>query len=218
MSADTARHTNGAKGFIIQGPVRSSCRIPVRTMSEPRLEGWRLETRPSLPRRGRTGIFLVFIGLVALGAAVGSALYISFVAVQGQIETLQTNIKASVDEQTSVAERLEEIAKSQVRIEAAVARLEAAAQPAAQFEPRPKLSASDLELLRSFFRLTRTEGVLPKFKLGDLVSSTELKAMPEFVVEKVSAALKGTRFLFDRNGSLVITAGPNNEVVAIVSG
>ena len=92
-----------------------------------------------------------------------------------------------------------------------------AAPPIPQFESRPNLSASDLELLRSFFKLTRTADVTPKFKLGDEVPSSELKAMPEFVAEKISPELRGTRFLFDRNGSLVITAGPNNEVVVIVS-
>jgi hypothetical protein len=41
--------------------------------------------------------------------------------------------------------------------------------------------------------------------------------MPDFVADKISAQLRGTRFLLDRNGSLVITSGADNEVVLIVS-
>jgi hypothetical protein len=152
-----------------------------------------------------------------VGSAVaGYAIYLGFSALQRRIETLETSVKASVDSRVPLAAKLDGIFESQRRIEAAIARLEASGPSAPHSESRPNLSASDLELLRSFFRLTRTEGVLPNFKLGDLAAGTELRAMPEFVAEKISAALRGTRFLFDRNGSLVITAGPNNEVIAIV--
>jgi hypothetical protein len=161
---------------------------------------------------------LVIFGVCAVAfAAAGYALYHGFATLERKIETLENNAKGSVDRLAPLTANLEEILKSQRRIEAAVARLEAGAPAIPQFESRPNLSALDLELLRSFFKLTRTADVTPKFKLGDEVPSSELKAMPEFVAEKISPELRGTRFLFDRNGSLVITAGPNNEVVVIVS-
>ena len=149
-------------------------------------------------------------------ATSGYALYHALGTLQQKFELLERDVKGSVNRVRTLAGNIEEILESQRRTALAVARLEAARQPNPQLEARPNLPEADLELLRIFFKLTRTAGVPPKFKLGDQVSSSELKAMPEFVAAKISTELRGTRFLFDRNGSLVITSGPNNEVIMIV--
>jgi len=136
---------------------------------------------------------------------------------QQKFEMLERDVKGSVNRVATLAGNIDEILESQRLTAAAIARLEAARVPHTQLEPRPNLPEADLDLLRIFFKLTKTAGLSPRFKLGDQVSSSELKAMPEFVAAKISPELRGTRFLFDRNGSLVITAGPNNEVIVIVS-
>ena len=147
----------------------------------------------------------------------GYALYYALGTFQQKFELLERDVKGSVNRVDSLAGNIEEILESQRRTALAIARLEATRQLSPpQRETRPNLAEAELDLLRIFFKLTRTAGVSPKFKLGDHVSSSELKAMPEFVAAKISTELRGTRFLFDRNGSLVITAGPNNEVIVIV--
>jgi hypothetical protein len=188
------------------------------TMTEPPLQQstFGLQARHP-PRASWGGKFLAVLAVIGflLAAAAGYAVYHRFAALERKIEAFERTSKAGLDDVAALTARLNDILESQRRIEAAIARPETTSTP---LEPRPNLSESDLELLRSFFRLTKRAGARPQFNLGDRVASDELKAMPEFVAANISAALRGTRFLFDVNGALVITAGPNNEVVAIVSG
>jgi hypothetical protein len=160
---------------------------------------------------------LLIFGVCGIATAVGGyTLYRALGTLEQKFEILERDIKSSVNRVATLDGKIEEILESQRLTVAAIARLEAARELNSQLEPRPVLVDADVELLRIFFKLTKTAGVASKFKLGDQVSSSDLKAMPEFVVAKISTELRGTRFLFDRNGSLVITAGPHNEVVLIV--
>ncbi len=171
------------------------------------------------PVLGKAGKLIVIFGLCALAsAAAGYALNHKFSALERKIERLEKDAVASVDRLNEIAAKQEQVLDSQRRIERAIARLEPSASPTLHSEPRPALTEPDIELLRSFFRLSKTAGVRARFKLGDQAPAAELKAMPDFVADKISAQLRGTRFLLDRNGSLVITSGPDNEVVLIVSG
>jgi hypothetical protein len=160
-------------------------------------------------------LFLIF-GLCGIAAAACGYAVHALGALQQKFEMLERDVKGSVNRVATLTGNIEQILESQRLTAAAITRLEAARVVNTQLEPRPDLPEADLELLRIFFKLTRTVGVSPKFKLGDQVSSSELKVMPEFVAAKISPELRGTRFLFDRNGSLIITAGPNNEVIVIV--
>ena len=166
-------------------------------------------------QRAPTKLFLIF-GLCGMAAATcGYAVHV-LATLQQKFEMLERDVKGSVNRGAIMAGNIEQILESQRLTAVAIAKLEAARVPNTQLEPRPILAEADLELLRIFFKLTRTAGVSPRFKVGDQITSSELKAMPEFVAAKISPELRGTRFLFDRDGSLVITAGPNNEVIVIV--
>ena len=172
-------------------------------------------SRRVIARAGKSLLVFVVCALGSLFA--GYALHNRLAVLERKIDAVGQTTGGSIDDFLPLAAKLEQILESQRQLETAMARLEAAAKSVPQLQPRPNLSESDFDLLRSFFKLVRTPGVAPRFRLGDYVPGSELKGMPEFVAEKISAELRGTRFLFDRNGSLVITAGPNNEVIVIVS-
>jgi hypothetical protein len=162
---------------------------------------------------------MLILGTCLLVVAVwGYTLHRKLGAMEGEIDSLEIKVTDAANLVTVLNSKVDQILDSQRRLETALAAVQSTRQPNSKLEPPPNLSEADLELLRSFFKLPKAIGVPDQYKFGDHVRSTDLKAMPEFVAEKISAELRGTRFLFDRNGRLVITAGPNNQVIVIVSG
>ena len=140
---------------------------------------------------------------------------------EGEIHSLESKVIDAANRVAILNSKVDQILDSQRRLETALAAVQNTRHPYSRLEPPPNLSEADLELLRSFFKLPKlpkATAVPDQYKFGDYVRSPDLKAMPEFVAEKISAELRGTRFLFDRNERLVITAGPNNQVIVIVSG
>ena len=105
--------------------------------------------------------------------------------------------------------------KEQARTGQTLARIESAVSPAA---PNPVISLTPIQMagIRSFFNLTRKANVPPRFKLGDKIAAADLKPMPQDIYEKTAPQLKGTNFLIDQSGALVVTAGKDNSVVLIV--
>jgi hypothetical protein len=52
--------------------------------------------------------------------------------------------------------------------------------------------------------------------MGDKIPAAGLKPMPDILADKLVPQFKGTHYLIDQNGALVVTAGADNTVVIIV--
>jgi hypothetical protein len=91
-------------------------------------------------------------------------------------------------------------------------KLQRATQPPSP--PSISLTGVEVDLLRSYFKLKKVANQTPQFKIGDKIPNSQLTPTPEFVYHNVTDELNGTKYLIDRDGSLVITA--DNQVVAIV--
>jgi hypothetical protein len=78
------------------------------------------------------------------------------------------------------------------------------------------LTASEVDGLRVYFKLARKAGEAAKFKMGDKIPAAGLKPMPDILADKLVPQFKGTHYLIDQNGALVVTAGADNTVVIIV--
>jgi hypothetical protein len=100
----------------------------------------------------------------------------------------------------------------------ALARIDAILAPRSSVSPNPivQLKPDEMDGLRVYFKLTRKAGEATRFKLGDKIPALALKPTPDIVFERLAPQLKGTRFLIDQNGALVVAAGDDNAVVLIV--
>jgi hypothetical protein len=110
---------------------------------------------------------------------------------------------ALLREQTEVAQRL-------ARIEAAVAQKSPPANAVLMLAP------SETNAVRAYFKLTRKTSEPPRYRSGEKISGADLKPMPDDVTASIAPELKGTNFVIDQNGALVVTAGPENIVTLIV--
>jgi hypothetical protein len=115
---------------------------------------------------------------------------------------------------TGVVKLLQE----QARTGKSLARIDSTLSPKPAAAPGTAivLTASELDGLRVFFNLAHKTGVAPKFKLGDKIPAADLKPTPDILAERLVPQIKGTQFLIDRNGALVVTSGADNTVVLIV--
>jgi hypothetical protein len=105
------------------------------------------------------------------------------------------------------------------RVEQTLARIEKAASerpPAAPPAPAIVLTADDLAVLRTFFKLAAA-GEPAQYKVGDRVPADAVKPVPAEVTDRIASGLKGTNYLIDKNGALVVTTGADNVVVLVVA-
>jgi hypothetical protein len=106
--------------------------------------------------------------------------------------------------------------REQTGIEEKLARIDSAvAQKTLKATSEISLTPNGTTALRAFFKLTRKVGEA-RFKLGDKVSDANLKPVPDNATATIAPELKGSNFVIDQNGALVITAGPENIVVLVV--
>ena len=162
----------------------------------------------------RWGIGACIAGLiVVLIAIAGASFALYHVAYQenGKVDSKVSDLQSSLKE---VGERLNRMDTSIRRMEQALALIEVKISSA--LTPSPiSLEPEEISTLRYFFKLTR-RAAPPKFKLEDKVPDDELRPVPGIIVEKLVPKLKGTKYLVDQNGSLVVTAGADNTTVLIV--
>jgi hypothetical protein len=115
---------------------------------------------------------------------------------------------------TGVVKLLQE----QARTGKSLARIDSTLSPKPAAAPGTAiaLTASEVDGLRVYFKLTRKAGEAAKFKMGDKIPAAGLKPMPDILADKLVPQFKGTHYLIDQNGALVVTAGADNTVVIIV--
>ena len=159
------------------------------------------------------GACLIVIIAVAGG---GFALYHAIGVVDRKVSALQRSIedaKARIDRMNVVSggtlSGAVGLLREQALIEQTLARIESTVSPKSPTSPNPIVTLTPTEMagIRAVFKLTRKTNVQPRFKLGDKIPAADLKPMPEIVYEKIGPQLKGTNFLIDQNGALVVTAG-----------
>ena len=175
---------------------------------------------------------LLTVVIIAMAAG-GFALYHQIGAVDNKMSSVQTSLadlRRSVEDlkarndRTNVviggtATAVTGVLREQARIGELLARIESsAAKNTAPSQPSPfALNPSQMTAIREAFNLMRKNGEQPTFHLGDKVPAADLKPMPDELLQKAAAPqLKGTKFLIDKNGALVVTASADNLVVLIV--
>jgi hypothetical protein len=166
------------------------------------------------------GVGACLIAIVTVAAG-GFALYRYFGTVDRKVSALQRSmqdVKAHLDRMDlTIGGTLSGsvgLLKEQAKIGQTLGRIESAVSPKSP-NPIMTLTPSETAGLRAFFKLTKTNQP-PRFKLQDKVPAADLKPMPENVYEKIAPRLKGTSFLIDQNGALVVTTGADNLVLLIV--
>lgn len=79
------------------------------------------------------------------------------------------------------------------------------------------LSDSDVKVIRQFIRvLPQKPGGQQTIHLGDEISNSALASVPDSLVDQLPA-LRGSRFLIDKDGSIVIVGAGSDRADAIIS-
>jgi hypothetical protein len=153
--------------------------------------------------------------------AVGYILYHEITVLDRKVSALQRTTQAGINRVSTLASGnttgIVALLRAQGNLDEHITRIEStfAPKPPGPQDPIANLTPTETASLRALFDLARSINASPQFKVGDKVPAAELKPVPANVYRTIPR-LKGTSFLIDRNGSLVVTAGPDNAVVLIV--
>jgi hypothetical protein len=197
-------------------------------MKEPR-SAQRIENREQdinnvLAAQSKLLQLIVGIGVVIViaVAAVGYALYHEIGLVDRRVSALQRSTQAGI-ERTNVltagnSTGIVTLLKEQGNLDQKVGRIESTVAPnaAAPATAIAGLNPTETAGLRALFNLARNANASPRFKVGDKIPADDVKPVPENVYQAIPR-LKGTRFLIDQDGALVVTAGADNSVILIVN-
>jgi hypothetical protein len=168
-----------------------------------------LDGRITLLQMG-VGACLTIIIAVAGG---GFALHKEIASVDSKLSALQ----ASINERTSkLSAEIAALPNNQKQLQEALARIEArlpAPTPPIQLVGM-QLTPEETRVLRDFFRAFGV-GKGGPYKLGDKIPDEALSSTPDEIVARI-AKLKGTKVVVDSTGSIVLTAGLSNQVIAII--
>lgn len=174
----------------------------------------------------QTRLLQVLIGLsvatVLAVAAAGYFVYREIALLDRKLVVQQRSTQASIERLTTLTSGnstgIVTLLKAHAGLEQQLARIEAAAtaqRTASRATSITDMSPAETANLRALFNLTRNANASPRYKVGDKVAATDLKPLPENAAHAFPQ-LKESKFLIDRNGALVITAGTDNSVVLVV--
>ena len=165
----------------------------------------------------------ILVAIAGAGTATSIAIYREIGSLDTKVSTFQESMKGVIERINAMNSSFGQQAQSQQRMAQTLERIEnkisqtPPRDPVVSQPPPPiTLTSDETVTLRSFFSIAKKSDEPPKYKLGTQVPESDLKAMPTSAAEKVSQKLRGTKYLFDPNGSLVVT-GEGNYVVLIVA-
>jgi hypothetical protein len=176
--------------------------------------------------RAHSNLLQVLVGLcIAIVLAVvagGYALFHEIGQLDRRLSTVQRSTQAGIERVSALSAGnstgIVALLKAHGGLEQQLARIEsagAAKGDTAASGSTSTLTAEETTVLRTLFSLVRNANASSRYKVGDKIPADQLKPVPDNVVQAIPR-LKGTNFLIDQNGALVVTSGADNSVVLIV--